>query len=57
MGILYILLILVVWAIVGAKESLTPTKPAIKSKDTNAHLNKILNLKTVKERQDYLKKM
>lgn len=57
MGILYIVGILIVWAIIGAKESLTPPKPAIKSEDINAHLNKVLSFKTVKERQDYLKKM
>ena len=57
MGILYIVLILFGWAIIGAKESLTPPKPAIKSEDINAHLNKVLSFKTVKERQDYLKRM
>lgn len=57
MGILYIVGILIVWAVIGAKERLTPPKPAIKSEDIDAHLNKVLSFKTVKERQNYLRKM
>ena len=55
MGILSIVFILVVWGITGIKESLTPSKPAIK--DIDEHLNIILSLPTVKARQDYLRKM
>lgn len=55
MGVLSVLFILVVWGVLGIKEGLTPSKPAIK--DTNEHLNKVLSLKTVKERKDYLNKM
>lgn len=55
MGILSIVLIFVVCGIAGIKEGLTPSKPIIK--DIDGHLNTILSLPTLKERQDYLRKM
>lgn len=55
MYLVVVILILLVWAIYGIKEALTPPTPPIK--DLDSHLKIISRMGSQKERRKYLKKL
>ena len=55
MALLAVVLILIVWAVIGIKEALTPANPPIE--DTKEHCKKIMQLPNQKARQKYLKEL
>ena len=55
MALLAVVLILIVWAVIGIKEALTPPNPPIDNIDE--HLKTIQSLPDKKSRQKYLKSL
>ena len=55
MSLAIVILILLVWAVYGIKETLTPYKPPIK--DLDGHTKTITQMGSQKERQKYLKSL
>lgn len=55
MALVVVILILLVWAVYGIKEALTPTAPPIK--DLDGHTKTITQMGSQKERQKYLKSL
>lgn len=55
MYLLVVILILLIWAVYGIKDALTPPAPPIK--DLNGHTKTIAQMGSKEERQKYLKSL
>lgn len=53
MHLVIVILILIVWAVIGIKEALTPSAPPIENLDE--HIKQLQSLPDQKARQKYLK--